>query len=309
MQTQPHLLQTPQWGALKSEFGWRAETLPGGLLALFRQLPLGFSVGYVPKAPPAGDWPAWLPELERLCRQQRAVFLKIEPDAWQDDPQPFDFAAAGFRPAAAIQPPRTVVIDLTGSEDDLLARMKQKTRYNLRLAEKKGVQVRPLADVTVFAEMMQVTAERDGFGIHSPAYYRRAYELFHPDGLCELFMAEFEGQPLAGLMVFASGDRAWYLYGASTNAHRHLMPTYLLQWEAMRWARSRGCQTYDLYGVPDYPEDILEAEFSNRHDGLWGVYRFKRGFGGQVRRSADAWDKVYNPLLYKIAMILRRGAN
>jgi lipid II:glycine glycyltransferase (peptidoglycan interpeptide bridge formation enzyme) len=306
---QSHLLQTPQWGALKSEFGWAAEALPGGLLVLFRGLPLGFSVAYVPKASPQADWAACLPDLDGRCRRRRAVFLKVEPDAWEGEPLPLDFAAHGFRPAAAIQPRRTILIDLRGSEDELLTRMKQKTRYNIRLAQKRGVAVAPSADVGLFARMLAETSERDGFGVHPPDYYRRAYEIFHPAGLCDLLVAGHQGRPLAALMVFALGRRAWYLYGASTSEGREVMPTYLLQWEAMRWARARACETYDLYGVPDAGEEALEREFASRSDGLWGVYRFKRGFGGELKRAAGAWDKVYNPALYLAARVLRGRAN
>ncbi len=99
-------------------------------------------------------------------------------------------------------------------------------------------------------------------------------------------------------MVFAYGSRAWYFYGASTNQHRHRMPTYLLQWEAMRWARDQGCTEYDLWGVPDEDEHTLEDQFAERSDGLWGVYRFKRGFGGNLRRALGPWDRVYQPVLY-----------
>jgi lipid II:glycine glycyltransferase (peptidoglycan interpeptide bridge formation enzyme) len=147
---------------------------------------------------------------------------------------------------------------------------------------------------------MLVTGGRDGFGVHSREYYRRAYELFHPDGLCEMLVAEFEGRPLAALMVFARGRRAWYLYGASNDQERNRMPTYLLQWEAMRWAKARGCEEYDLWGVPDEDEPALEAQFERRADGLWGVYRFKRGFGGELKRGAQALDRVFNPLLYRL---------
>ena len=101
-------------------------------------------------------------------------------------------------------------------------------------------------------------------------------------------------------MVFASGRRAWYVYGASNDEERNRMPVYLLQWEAIRWAKARGCEEYDLWGVPDENEDVLEANFESRHDGLWGVYRFKRGFGGEVKRAAQTLDRVYNPLLYKL---------
>ena len=176
--------------------------------------------------------------------------------------------------------------------------MKPKCRYNIRLAEKKGVTVRAWDDIPAFHEMMTVTGGRDNFGVHSLEYYQRAYELFHPKGTCELLVAEYEGKPLASLMVFANGKRAWYVYGASNDQERNRMPTYLLQWEAIRWAKARGCEEYDLWGVPDENEEILEANFETRHDGLWGVYRFKRGFGGQLKRAAQALDRVYNPLLY-----------
>jgi lipid II:glycine glycyltransferase (peptidoglycan interpeptide bridge formation enzyme) len=195
-----------------------------------------------------------------------------------------------------------------GSEDDILARMKQKTRYNVRLAEKKGVTVRAWDDLDGFHQMVQVTGGRDGFGVHSLEYYRRAYALFHPTGMAELLVAEYEGQPLAALMAFARGRRAWYVYGASNDQERNRMPTYLLQWEAIRWAKSHGCTEYDLWGVPDEDEAKLEAEFESRHDGLWGVYRFKRGFGGKLKRAAQALDRVYNLLLYKLYLRFLAGS-
>jgi peptidoglycan pentaglycine glycine transferase (the first glycine) len=115
-----------------------------------------------------------------------------------------------------------------------------------------------------------------------------------------LLLAEVDGEPVAAVMAFALPPRAWYFYGASGNRHRKKMPAYLLQWEAMRWARSVGCTTYDLWGVPDEDEETLEAGFAQRQDGLWGVYRFKRGFGGRLVRSVGAWDRVYAPVRYRL---------
>lgn len=192
------------------------------------------------------------------------------------------------------------MIDLQGEEEQVLARMKQKTRYNIRLAQKKGVVVRPTSDVEAFHQLLAVTAARDGFAAHSLEYYRRAYALFHPLDQCELLQAEVDGTPVAALMVFCHGPRAWYFYGASSDLHRERMPTYLLQWEAMRWARSQGCTHYDLWGVPDRDEADLEAGFETTSGGLWGVYRFKRGFGGRLVRSAGPWDRVYQPLIYRL---------
>jgi len=299
-----HLLQTTQWGELKSPYGWDIEHLKVddcGAQVLFRRFPLGLTLAYIPKGP-VGEWlPTLLPQLDALCRQRRAFVLKIEPDADWDPNLADRMRAHGFKPSHHnIQPRQTLTVNLQGDEEQILGRMHQKTRYNVRLASRKGVTVRPWDDLEGFGRMIHETAARDRFGAHISAYYQRAYGLFHPSGACQIFVAEYEGLPLAALMIFARGNRAWYFYGASTTEHRNLMPTYLLQWEAMRWARSRGCTQYDLWGVPDESLETLEAEFTTRRDGLWGVYRFKRGFGGKLVRSAGAWDRPYNRPLYWI---------
>jgi len=292
-----HLLQTGEWGELKSAFGWKPIRIvsgDSGVQILFRKLPLGFTVGYIPKA---NFDQSLLPEIDSACKQNRAIFLKLEPDSW-DNQKPETWNLKLRTSPHNIQPPRTIIIDIRGTEEEILARMKPKARYNTRLAEKKGVTVRAWNDIDSFHKMMLVTGGRDGFGIHSLEYYKSAYELLQPKGLGEILVAEYEGKPLAALFVARSGQRAYYLYGASTDEERNRMPTYLLQWEAMKWAKTRGCEEYDLWGVPDEDEATLEANFESRHDGLWGVYRFKRGFGGELKRAAQAMDRVYNPLLY-----------
>lgn len=230
--------------------------------------------------------------------------LKVEPDVWELDSGVNSNAGSNFigfhTSPHAIQPARTIVVNLRGPEEDILSRMKQKCRYNVRLAEKKGVMVRAWNDIVGFHNLMKMTGGRDGFGVHSFEYYKRAYELFRPDGKVEMLVAEFEGKPIAALMVFSRGKRAWYLYGASSDEERNRMPAYLLQWEAMRWAKSRGAEEYDLWGIPDEEAATLETQFESRSDGLWGVYRFKRGFGGEVRRAVPAMDKVYNRWLYRL---------
>ncbi len=305
-----HLLQTAEWGELKSAFGWQAVRLvvgDGGAQILFRRLLPGRSMAYIPKGPVGRpDERFWL-EVDHLCRAHGAIFLKVEPDAWEESPTPFPLLPGFQASRHNIQPRRTILVDLRGEETEILARMKQKCRYNIRLAEKKGVQVRPWDDVEAFHRMMQQTGARNEFGIHSLDYYRLAYRLLHAAGLAELFVAEYEGHPLAALMVGARGRFAWYLYGASSEEERNRMPTYLLQWEAMRWARRRGAAWYDLWGVPDEDPETLEAGFERRTDGLWGVYRFKRGFGGLVRRAAVAQDKPYHSMLYHFYLAYLRG--
>jgi peptidoglycan pentaglycine glycine transferase (the first glycine) len=309
-----HLLQTARWGALKRAFGWQDEIVTvgsggqveAGALLLFRRLPLGLgTLAYVPRGPLV-DWhdaqavSALFAALEAAARRRRAFLLKVEPDERDTPALRERLAALGLRESAqTVQPPRTILVDITGSEDDVLARMSQTTRRKVRVAARKEVSVREgsSADIEPFNRMMATTGARNEFGVHSPAYYRLAYDLFVPEHAALLF-ASYQGKDLAGLFVFALGRTAWYLYGASSDAERQRMPAYALQWEAMRWARARGCTAYDLWGIPDADEAALEAQFQQRQDGLWGVYGFKRGFGGDVVRCVGAWDRPYNPLLY-----------
>jgi len=312
-----HLLQSGEWGELKSRFGWQAVRIISGTVGaqvLFRKLPAGRHIGYLGKGPVGGSIEPLMPELDAITRQYRSIFLKVEPDGWQDqtseDSQAFQ---AGWIPSKPIQPQRTVMVSLQGSEDEILSRMKQKTRYNIRLAQRKGVTIRADSDLAAFHAMMKQTGERDRFGVHSQAYYQAAYDLFYPSGSCELFTAFYNENPLASLMVFARGKTAWYLYGASSNEMRNLMPTYLLQWQAMLWAKEKGCLGYDLWGIPDMEESTLEDNFTQResHEGLWGVYRFKRGFGGDILRSRGAYDRVYSSGLYALyqSFTRLRGGN
>jgi lipid II:glycine glycyltransferase (peptidoglycan interpeptide bridge formation enzyme) len=247
--------------------------------------------------------------LHDACRRQHAIFLKVEPD-W---PEATDtrrwLEAQGFVASAeTVQPRRTVIVDLTVSEDDILAQMKSKTRYNIRLAQRKGVVVRQgtAEDLPLFHQLLQVTGQRAGFGVHTLAYHTQAWQLFAARETVALFLADHEDTTLAAIMVFVWGKTAYYMYGGSSDEERQRMPTYLLQWEAMRWARTRGCETYDLWGIPDVDEnevgpDVAAAEETGvLSTGLGGLYRFKRGFGGREVRYVGAYDYAYNRLLYSL---------
>jgi peptidoglycan pentaglycine glycine transferase (the first glycine) len=317
-----HILQTVAWGQLKSTFGWRAYQVINGEIGaqiLFRTLPGGFSFAYIPKGPifpEAGvdfreaiipiegissqRWSNFWAEIDDFCRRNRAVFLKIEPDIWETTENSVrDSPPEGFRFSEhAIQPTRTILLNVSENEEKILSRMKQKTRYNIRLASKKGVSIHTSQDFDVFHQLMLKTGGRDQFSVHNLHYYQTAYEIFNPLQECELYIAYYGHEILAGLMVFRHGERAWFFYGGSSDLKREFMASYALQWEAIRWARSKGCIQYDLWGIPDYDENKLENSFTDRADGLWGVYRFKRGFGGEVKRCLGPWDRVYNQPLY-----------
>jgi peptidoglycan pentaglycine glycine transferase (the first glycine) len=186
-----------------------------------------------------------------------------------------------------IQFRNTATIDLQPTEEEMLARMKQKTRYNIRLAEKKGIAVRvgTADDLPMLYKMYAETSVRDGFAIRDEGYYQTVWQTFmskvegqkSPDTrhspLVTPLIAEVNHEPVAGLFLFLFAGRAYYIYGMSRDAHREKMPTHLLQWEAMKRAKSAGCTAYDLWGAP---------ETFDESDSMWGVYRFKEGLGGRV---------------------------
>lgn len=319
----PHgsILQTTNWARLKNRFGWTSHRvwlrkegqLVAGAQVLYRSAAAGLvKMAYIPHGPLV-EWhdeeqvAVLLNQIDQSVYERGASILKIEPLLWQSDAVATKWQAIcrqhNLLPNTdTIQPPNTILVDLRPSPDEILAAMKQKTRYNIRLAAKKDVTVRQggLDDIATFNKLMRQTGERDQFGVHAPIYYRAAFEIFAPSNQVALFLAEHNGRPLAGVMVFVLGDTAAYLYGASSNEERQRMPTYAVQWAAMEWAKTQGCHWYDLWGVPDAPEAELEASFTDRFDGLWGVYRFKRGFGGQIQRTVGAADRIYNKLVYKL---------
>ncbi len=307
-----HSLQQSSWGALKQAYGWRCnrvaltslddDAIVAGAQILYRLFPVS-SMAYLPFGPlvTADDqWTVLWGAIRKRAAQYKAAFLKWEPGYYLEEAPP-DFTQWGFiESPQTIQPPRTIIIDIRGDDDTIMARMNQGTRRKIRKALKNDVHYYEgtRTDVKKFTHMVQVTGDRNEFGVHEPGYYEAMYDHFVSQGDGVLLMADHDGEPLAGIMIFAQAKMAWYPAGASSNHKRNLMATYGLQWQAIQWARARGCHYYDLWGVPDEHKATLEAQFQDRSDGLWGVYGFKRGWGGDVIRSAGAWDKVYNPLLY-----------
>jgi len=237
--------------------------------------------------------------LQDVACQEGAIFIKVDPDVAADDEVVVRcLASRGWRLSSEqIQFRNTILLDLSASEDDLLAAMKSKTRYNIRLAQRKGVEILSgsLDDLPLLYVMYAETSRRAGFVIRPYDYYEDAWGWFMGEGLAQILLARFEGEPLAGVVIFRFGDTAWYMYGASTDRHRNLMPTYLLQWEAIRWAKAHGCTTYDMWGAPDVPEES---------DPMWGVYRFKAGFGGQFVQHIGAYDYPASSRLYWLYTIL-----
>lgn len=312
----PHVLQTWEWGAFKAKYGWsptrllfeengRVRAAASVLQRRWPRLPL--SVIYVPQGPvldfdDADLLDSVLAELEALARRRRSIFVKIDPGVEADTPQGEAVVAAlrhrGWRLSAEqIQFRNTMTLDLRPDEETLLMNMKSKTRYNIRLAGRKGLLVRPgdLDDLPSIYHTYAQTAARDEFIIRPLDYYHDAWGEFIAAGLAQPFVAEFEGEFLAALILFHFGRAAWYMYGASSDKHRNLMPNHRLQWEAMRWAKAQGCTLYDFWGAPDELD---------KSDPMWGVYRFKQGFGGRFVPHIGAYDYPVSPLLYRFYTII-----
>ncbi len=319
------VLQSYQWGQLKAGTGWKPlpvavvddERIRACALILKRSLPyVGRSLFYAPRGPVVdfGDEEAFLRllhEIRALARQHRAVALKVDPPIPAEVSEATDaLRRAGFQPVAyddrglgGTQPRWVMKTDLTPEPEELLAAFKGKWRYNIRLAARKEVVVRrdcTRDDLAEFYDLLLVTGERDGFTVRSREYFERMYDLLVPAGLAKLFAAEYEGQMIAAAMLFRMGQQATYVYGASSNEHRNLMPNHLLQWEMMQWAREQGCAVYDFRGVA--------REVDGQPVGsLAGLNRFKRGFAAEYVEYIGEWDLVFSPAWYRIYALARRA--
>lgn len=341
--SQSSFFQVSGWGDLKAAFGWSAQRVAlannngefvAGAQILYRRLPLRIGkLAYVPFGPLV-DWEqpeqvkAIFKVIDRVAREQGAIFLKLEPGY---DIDPVLLEANRFRLSPqTVQPPRTIVLDINGKDEDqkiidedaILKRMNQGTRRNIRKSDKNDVTIRigDRADVEHFNRLLHMTADRQEFGVHVPEYYEKIYDLFieteSPVKVAFLLASYTDDsgnqKDLAGVMIFVLDKQAWYISGASSNEERQRMASFGIQWAAIQWAREQGAEVYDMVGVPDEDERWLEAEFQDKNEGLWGVYRFKRGWGGRVVRTVGAWDRVYSPIfywLYRAYVFLRNNRN
>jgi lipid II:glycine glycyltransferase (peptidoglycan interpeptide bridge formation enzyme) len=299
------LLQSGFWARFKAAHGWRAHSFcvsDGGdfpLLVLTRRLLKKLSLAYVPFGPvrdPGTGRGAYLSDLSRALRPhlpQGTLFLRFDLP-WEKKGEP-PRAVGVVKAASDMQPASTVVVDIAPALEQVLASMKSKTRYNVRLAAKKGVQVQEggLEELDAWYSLYEETARRDRIGIHARAYYeglmRAGADSSSAGPVVRLLLARHEGKLLAGNIVAFWRSRAAYLYGASSGEGRNLMPTYALQWEAMRLAKLAGCTTYDLFGVPPRPDPSHP---------MFGLYQFKTGFSDCVLERWGTWDAPFSPVPY-----------
>ncbi len=302
--------------------------LIGGGMVLKRLIALRKSWLYVPKGP-IFDYRhpkieqiigVWLAELEALAKSEQAVFLRVEPGLVKEGPMDFgnhdhfDWMKMGFRPAHAhYQPENTVIVDLKGSEEQILAQMKSKGRYNIRLAEKKGVQIMVAGEAEIdmaggvreFCRLLIETTNRDGFSGHPEKYYLEMLKVLGPTKV-KLYLASYESRIIAGIIVTFYGDLAIYYFGASSNQHRNVMAPYLLQWRAIQEAKERGLRWYDFLGTAPL-EKTASGDYEYQAKHAWaGVTEFKLKFGGEKVDFYGGAEKIYNRIIYSAMMIKKK---
>lgn len=308
-QTVTHPLQSWEWGEFKKINGQRLERigffeggkLLGAIQVTFHQVPGGYTVGYLPKGP--------MPDIEQLkaikqiANKHNAIFVKIEPNIMI----PAESKNSGFAAINKFLTERdgtkgkslfskhTFILDLDKSEDELFAGLHSKTRYNIRLALKKGVQIiddTSEGGLETFLKLLHETTSRQSFYAHDDNYYRDLWKIFNKSQMIKIFHAVYNNTVLVSWIIFNANGRLYYPYGASSSLHREVMASNLMMWEVIKFGRNNGAKSFDMWGALGPNPD--------QKDPWYGFHRFKEGYGGQLMANFDTYDLVYNPALYKL---------
>ncbi len=299
LSVEQHICQSPEWGEVKTKVGTPAVRV-GGVQVTLHDIPLlPFKVGYCPKVDQKKiDWE----QLEAVAKEHKCIFVKIEPIVETGHAPSLQ---RKLRPSKPIFATQTILLDLTKSEEELMAGMKSKTRYNVRLAGRKGVVVKKRNDeegLEVFLKLQRETAERQGFFIHPDDYYRTVWEVLHPKGMAYILVASIEQSsdnhatmqpsshssiPLVAWLLLKYKNTFYYPYGGSLTKFRNYMPSNLMMWEAIKLGKELDCKVFDMWGATD-----------DKNDPWYGFTRFKLGYGGEMVSFPGAYDLVLNPFLY-----------
>jgi peptidoglycan pentaglycine glycine transferase (the first glycine) len=297
-----HVLQSAAWAKIREAQGWRPEFHQFGAplpvaLVLWRSLPAGQTLGYVPRGPIVADRPQLetaLAKLAALARERRAIFLKVDPEIDADFGADV-LRAAGFRRAPDIQPvTATLELDLAPDEDALFAALEKGTRWSVRQTEKRGVSIRDASgdeDLRALYDLYAETGQRAGFITRTWDYYHRMWRTLVAGGHAKVRLAEKDGEPVAGALTWRCGAREVYQSAATNDAGRSAYAAYGLLWRCIIEARKGGARRFDFGGIP--------ADVTRKDDPMYGPYQFKKGFGGTPRRFVGAHDAIPNQLVYR----------
>ncbi|QOR34699.1 peptidoglycan bridge formation glycyltransferase FemA/FemB family protein [Clostridium sp. 'deep sea'] len=312
---QSHVYQLYEWGELKNETNWvpyrymvyDGDTAKAAISLLKKRIPaIGKYFFYAPRGPVCSltDYETmdflW-ENISKIAKQQHVAFLKIDPGAYAGDEELHNYLTsrdfkhiANRKDYKEIQPKFVHRLAVNKDEDRLLAEMSSKTRYNIRYAAKKGVVIKDdcsIDDLKEFYRLLKITANRDNFGARGYEYYVNMWNHLVKNGYGKLFMAEYEGTYIAGAFNLICGNKVWYAYGASDNKMRNKQPNSLVQWTMIKWAIENNCDIYDFGGV---------SGFADETHPMYGVYRFKKGFGGGVTEFIGEYDLVFSKLHYSM---------
>lgn len=314
-----HFMQMPNWGDVKTYWRWcgiciyKKEVLVATISVLIRFLPLGFSIFYIPRGPVCDRndpsiWREIMEALKHLARKYHTLLVHMDPDELDaNDDFRMLMQNLGFRETmddgfGNIQPQHVFRLNLKEkTKEQVFNAFSAKTRYNIRLAQRKDVVIQEYSGadhisdtvLEIFYSMMKMTGDRDRFFVREPSYFRGLMNALK-DG-SRMFIAYLYGQPIAGSIEIFCGKKAWYLYGASANEHRNVMPNYMLQWTMIQRAMERGCEMYDFRGVP--------GKLSEDHP-LYGLYRFKKGFSGEYTKFTGLFTYKFKPVCSTIFQFL-----
>lgn len=262
------------------------DNLRAAAVFIKQRLPMGLCWYFVPRGPLLDGSDYFEPLMDgfiKAAQREKCVFVRVEPPCASCS-LPNDW---GREAHAHYFPEDTILVNLDQSEEDILKQMKPKGRYNIKVAEKHGVEIRESRDAGEFFKIFKETTERDGFRGHDGKYYQSMLDCLGDKAV--LYLADLDGEAIAGIIVTFYKDTAIYYFGASSSKHREAMAPYLLQWRAILDARERGCRTYDLFGVA--PEGDTQHPWA-------GITKFKEKFGGELQSYTKAREKVLKPFWY-----------
>jgi len=293
------LLQTQEWVTLRQGFGWQAYNVDG-ISILGKPLPFGLSFLYAPEVDFAEikNFDEILKKMQEIAQENRSIFFRLEILDEFDEKFIEIIKQNGFIKAfEELQPEWRQIIDISKSEEEILAQMKPKGRYNIKIAQKNNVDVTASSNVTAFYELFLATAKREGFSLRPKKYFQDLLERLNPKGYAELLLAKYNNIAVAAAIVTFYKDTASYLYGASSNEYRNVMAPYLIHWEAIKRAKAKRCRYYDLLAIEPVNSNQLPVTSNHKYA---GITRFKEQFGGRKIHLIGSYDLIYKPFWYKL---------
>lgn len=299
-----HPLQSIEWGNFREKTGIKVIRQNGLQLTIHPIPHTNYTIGYLPKGPLPTK--TMLDDLGKIGKSENCVFIQLEPNVVFSEKLKLELEKIGLVPAAHPLFTRyTFILDLTKSEDELLKNMHPKTRYNIKIAQKKGVEVIEDDSDKAFEEYLKLTREttqRQNFYAHSEKYHRLMWETLKAgskDGLTAyLLKAAYQNEILVTWILFVLGDTLYYPYGASSDKHREVMASNLMMWEAIKFGKKLGLQKFDMWGALGPNPNI--------HDPWYGFHRFKEGYGGKLIEFIGSYDFVINKRVYLVYKLLNK---